>query len=106
MLSGTPLGQTGPYANTVGFGPTTQAFAGMCHLTGYPNDFPCGIGGTWPDFAVGTAMVFFLLAALHHRDQTGEGQYLDLSMAEMVTTMIPEAMLEHFMNGRDNGSGR
>jgi len=102
MLSGTPLGQTGPYANTVGFGPTTQAFAGMCHLTGYPGDFPCGIGGTWPDFAVGTAMVFFLLAALHHRDQTGEGQYLDLSMAETVTAMLPEAMMDYFLNWRDN----
>ena len=73
MLSGTPLGQNGPYAKTVGFGPTTQAFAGMCHLTGYPDSFPCGIGGTWPDFAVGTAMVFFILAALHYRDQTGAG---------------------------------
>ena len=103
MLSGTPLGQTGPYANTVGFGPTTQAFAGMCHLTGYPNDFPCGIGGTWPDFAVGTAMVFFLLAALHHRDRTGEGQYLDLSMAETVTAMLPEAMMDYFLNWRDDG---
>ncbi|HUY28990.1 MAG TPA: CoA transferase [Candidatus Binataceae bacterium] len=101
MLSGTPLGQDGPFARTVGFGPTTQAFAGLCHLTGYPNGFPCGIGGTWPDFAVGAGMVFFLLAALHHRARTGEGQYLDLSMAEMVTTMIPEAMLDHFMNGRD-----
>ena len=103
MLSGTPLGQSGPHANTVGFGPTTQAFAGMCHLTGYPGDFPCGIGGTWPDFAVGTAMVFFILAALHYRDQTGEGQYLDLSMAETVTTMLPEAMMDYFLNWRDNG---
>jgi benzylsuccinate CoA-transferase BbsF subunit len=103
MLSGTPLGQDGPFARTVGWGPTTQAFAGLCHLTGYPDGFPCGIGGTWPDFAVGVAMAFFLLAALHHRDRTGEGQYLDLAMAEMVTTMIPEAMMEFFMNGRDGG---
>ncbi len=73
MLSGTPLGQDGPFARTVGFGPTTQAFAGLCHITGYPDSFPCGIGGTWPDFAVGTGMVFFLLAALHHRDRTGAG---------------------------------
>jgi benzylsuccinate CoA-transferase BbsF subunit len=103
MLSGTPLGQNGPYANTVGFGPTTQAFAGMCHLTGYPDSFPCGIGGTWPDFAVGVAMTFFLLAALHYRDATGEGQYLDLSMAETVTAMLPEAMMEYFLNWREQG---
>jgi crotonobetainyl-CoA:carnitine CoA-transferase CaiB-like acyl-CoA transferase len=104
MLSGTPLGQDGPFARTVGFGPTTQAYAGLCHITGYPDSFPCGIGGTWPDFAVGTGMVFFLLAALHYRDRTGEGQYLDLSMAEMVTTMMPEAMMDFTMNGRDRGA--
>lgn len=103
MMSGTPLGQDGPFAKTVGFGPTTQAFAGLCHITGYPGSGPCGIGGTWPDFAVGTGMAFFLLAALHHRDRTGEGQYLDLSMAEMVTTMMPEAMMDFFMNKRDDG---
>ena len=103
MMSGTPLGQDGPFARTVGFGPTTQAFAGLCHITGYPDSGPCGIGGTWPDFAVGTGMVFFLLAALYHREQTGEGQYLDLSMAEMVTTMMPEAMMDFFLNKRDPG---
>ncbi|MGH7924435.1 MAG: CaiB/BaiF CoA transferase family protein [Candidatus Binatus sp.] len=101
MLSGTPLGQDGPFAKTVGWGPTTQAFAGLCHITGYPDSSPCGIGGTWPDFAVGTAMAFFLLAALHYRDRTGQGQYLDLSMAETVTTMMPEAMMDFLMNGRD-----
>ncbi len=104
MLSGTPLGQNGPFARTVGFGPTTQAFAGLCHITGYPDSFPCGIGGTWPDFAVGTGMVFFLLAALHHRDRTGQGQYLDLSMAEMVTTMMPGTMMDYLMNGRDQAA--
>ncbi|HUO03624.1 MAG TPA: CoA transferase [Candidatus Binataceae bacterium] len=103
MLSGTPLGQDGPLARTVGFGPTTQAYAGLCHITGYPNSFPSGIATSWPDFAVGVGMVFFLLAALRHRARTGEGQYLDLSMAEMVTSMIPEAMMDFLMNGRDDG---
>ncbi len=103
MLAGTPLGQDGPLARTVGWGPTTQAFAGICHLTGYPGGFPCGIGGTWPDFAVGTAMVFAILAALHHRDRTGEGQFIDLSMAEMVSSMLPEAFMDFFMNGREHG---
>ena len=104
MLSGTPLGQDGPLAGSVGFGPTTQAFAGLCHITGYPGSFPCGIGGTWPDFAVGAGMVFFMLAALHYRDRTGEGQYIDLSMAEMITTMMPEAMMDFLMNGREQAA--
>ena len=103
MLSGTSLGQTGPYADTVGWGPTNQAFAGTSHLTGYPDSFPCAGGGTWPDFAVGVAMVFALTAALYHRSRTGQGQYIDLSMCEVVTSMMPEAMLDYFMNGVERG---
>jgi crotonobetainyl-CoA:carnitine CoA-transferase CaiB-like acyl-CoA transferase len=103
MMSGTSLGQTGPLADTVGWGPTNQAFAGSAHLTGYPNGFPCAGGGTWPDFAVGVALVFALTAALHHRERTGEGQHIDVSMCEVVTSMLPEAMLEYFMNGVELG---
>ncbi|MGH7917752.1 MAG: CoA transferase, partial [Candidatus Binataceae bacterium] len=104
MLSGTSLGQTGPLANTVGWGPTNQAFAGTSHLTGYGDGTPSAGGGTWPDFAVGIGMLFALLAALHHRERTGEGQYIDVSMCEVVTSMMPEAMLEYFMNGRELGA--
>ncbi|MGH7249058.1 MAG: CaiB/BaiF CoA transferase family protein, partial [Pseudomonadota bacterium] len=103
MLSGTSLGQTGPLANTVGWGPTNQAFAGTSHLTGHPDGTPSAGGGTWPDFAVGVAMLFAIVAALHHRGRTGEGQYIDVSMCEVVTSMLPEAMLEYFMNGRELG---
>jgi crotonobetainyl-CoA:carnitine CoA-transferase CaiB-like acyl-CoA transferase len=103
MLSGTSLGQTGPYADTVGWGPTNQAFAGTSYLTGYPDGFPCAGGGTWPDFAVAVAMVFALAAALRHRARTGQGQYVDLSMCEVVTSMMPEAMLDYFMNGVERG---
>ena len=99
MLSGTSLGQTGPFADAVGWGPTNQAFAGTSHLTGYAGAFPCAGGGTWPDFAVGVAMLFALTAALHHRDRTGEGQYIDVSMCEVVTSMLPEAMMDYFLNG-------
>jgi crotonobetainyl-CoA:carnitine CoA-transferase CaiB-like acyl-CoA transferase len=103
MLSGTSLGQSGPYADAVGWGPTNQAFAGTSHLTGYPSSFPCAGGGTWPDFAVGVAMVFALTAALYHRSRTGQGQYIDVSMCEVVTSMMPEPMLDYFMNGVERG---
>ena len=73
MLSATPLGQTGPFAAAVGYGPHTQAFSGVCELTGYPGGHPCGLGGAWPDFEVGVLMVVAILTALHHRDHTGEG---------------------------------
>lgn len=103
MISGSSLGQSGPLANTIGWGPTNQAFAGMCYLTGYPEGFPSGLGGTWPDFAVAMALLFATLAALHHRERTGEGQHVDLAMAEVVTSMLPEAMLDYFINGVNRG---
>ncbi len=101
MMSGTPLGQTGPLSGAIGYGPNSLAFSGISHLTGYPGGEPSGIGGTWPDFVVGVVMAMGVLAALHYRDRTGQGQYLDLSIAEMVTGMLPEAMLDFFLNGRE-----
>jgi benzylsuccinate CoA-transferase BbsF subunit len=101
MMSATPLGQTGPRAGAIGYGPNSLAFSGISHLTGYPDGEPSGIGGTWPDFVVGVVMVMGVLAALHHRDRTGEGQYIDLSIAEMVTGMLPEAMMDFFLNGHE-----
>ena len=102
MMSGTPLGQTGPCSNAIGYGPNSLAFSGISHLTGYPGGEPCGIGGTWPDFVVGVVMVMGVLGALHYRDRTGEGQYIDMSIAEMVTGMLPEAMMDFFLNGREH----
>jgi benzylsuccinate CoA-transferase BbsF subunit len=99
MLSGTPLGQTGPLNGAIGYGPNSLGFSGITHLTGYPGGEPCGIGGTWPDFVVGVSIVTAMLAALRFRDRTGEGQYIDMSIAEMVTGMLPEAMLDFFLNG-------
>ena len=56
--------------------------------------------GTWPDYLIGTALPFIILVALHQRDRTGEGQFIDLSMCKMVTTMISQAILDYQMNGR------
>ncbi|MCS6924663.1 MAG: CoA transferase [Candidatus Binatia bacterium] len=103
MLSGTPLGQSGPESQCVGWGPHTQAYAGMCHLTGYPGGAPSGLGGTWPDFMIGVVMAFAIMSALHYRRRTGKGQYIDLAMAEVVMSMLPEAFADFNMNGRDRG---
>ena len=103
MLSGTPLGQVGSESQCVGWGPHTQAYAGMCHLTGYPGGAPSGLGGTWPDFMIGVVMAYAVLSALHYRHRTGKGQYIDLAMAEVVMSMLPEGFADYNMNGRDRG---
>lgn len=103
MLSGSPLGQYGPDSHCVGWGPITQASAGICHLTGYPDGPPVSLGGTWPDYMVGVVMAYATLAALYHRRRTGKGQHIDLAMAEVVTSMLPEAIMDYVMNKRDRG---
>ena len=103
MISATPVGQHGPDSHCVGWGPITQASAGICHLTGYTDGPPVSLGGTWPDYMVGVVMAYAVLAALYHTRQTGEGQYIDLAMAEVVTSMLPEAIMDYAMNGRDRG---
>jgi crotonobetainyl-CoA:carnitine CoA-transferase CaiB-like acyl-CoA transferase len=100
LLSQSSMGRSGPLKDVVGWGPTNQAYAGLPALTGYEGGVPQSMGGTWPDYLIGTAVVFMLLSALHHREQTGEGQFIDLSMCEMITAMIPQAILDYQMNGR------
>ena len=100
LLASSSLGRTGPLGDSVGYGPTNQAYAGLPALTGYEGGIPQSMGGTWPDYLVGVTLVYLLLAALHYRDVTGEGQYIDQSMCEVVTGMIPQAILDYQMNGR------
>jgi len=103
MVSGSPVGQYGPDSHCVGWGPITQASAGICHLTGYPDGPPSSLGGTWPDYMVGVVMSYAVLAALHCHRRTGKGQHVDLAMAEVVTAMLPEAIMDYLMNKRDQG---
>ena len=103
ILHQSSAGRSGPLSDTVGWGPTNQAYAGLPVLTGYEGGMPQSIGGTWPDYMIGVAVAFMLLSALHHRNRTGEGQAIDLSMCEMVTSMIPQAVFDFQMNGRLRG---
>ena len=101
MVATSPLGQTGPDRAATGWGPNVQAYAGLPHLTGYEGGPPSGLGGLYPDFMIGTVMAFTALSALHARKRRGEGQYVDLSMAQIVSTMIPEGIMDFAMNGRE-----
>ena len=103
MLSLSILGRTGPDRNLMGFGPVMLSFAGLTRLTSYPGGRPYRVGGTWPDYTVGVAMAFAILAALYHRRETGQGQYLDLALSETTLSFMPEAILDYTMNAIDRG---
>ncbi len=101
MISLAGYGQTGPFRNFVSYGPIVTAHGAMHTLTTYPGDHPRSLGVGYGDPVVGIFGAWALIAALLHRDRTGRGQYIDLSNLEALEMMMPEALLEYAMNGRD-----
>lgn len=102
LISVSLLGKTGLQpAEWVGWGPMAASYVGMFDAQGYPGGPPRQTGGTWPDYAIAPAVVFHALAALRHRERTGEGQWIDASMGETVIGEMPEWFMDYFMNGRD-----
>ena len=99
MLSSAGLGHSGPDMHQVAYGTLIQCFTGWSVAQGYPDDEP-DIGGIWTDPMVGMLEVFLINAALHRYWNSGEGQYIDLSMAEATTMLLPELIMDYTMNGR------
>lgn len=99
MLESTGFGGTGPYSKYSGFAPIFASFGGLAYLTGYEDGAPNPMSGV-QDLRAGTQGAFAILAALLHRQKTGEGQYIDLSSSECITTLIGAEMMEYTMNGR------
>ncbi|MFQ6031170.1 MAG: CaiB/BaiF CoA transferase family protein, partial [Dehalococcoidia bacterium] len=99
MLSSAGLGHSGPDYQQVAYGTLIQCFTGWSAVQGYPGGEP-DIGGIWTDPVVGMLEVFLINAALHRCWESGEGQYIDLSMAEATTMLLPEIILDYAMNGR------
>ena len=102
MISVSLLGKTGTEPSQwVGWGPMAACFVGMFDAQGYPGGPPRQTGGTWPDYSIASSVVFHALAALRHRNRTGEGQWIDASMGETVIGQMQEWFMDYFMNGRD-----
>jgi benzylsuccinate CoA-transferase BbsF subunit len=99
MLSSSAVGATGPERSYAGYAPTFSSLAGIADLTGYPDQPPTPLSGS-VDLRVGTAGALAVVAALYRRRRTGEGQNIDLSSTEVMSSMIGEAFLEHSMNDR------
>jgi benzylsuccinate CoA-transferase BbsF subunit len=101
MLSMSGMGQTGPWKNQVAFGPTVQALGGLTYLTSFEKDEPLGPGYAHADHISGLYGAFAVLAALEHRDRTGQGQYIDLSQYEVVASQIGPALLDVLTNNHE-----
>ncbi len=98
QISMSGYGQYGPFRRYIGYGPPASALSGLFWLTGYPGGDPAEIGVSYPDPNAGVMGAYAIIAALIHRDLTGEGQYIDQSQWEAVLVHMAEGLLECDMN--------
>ncbi len=99
MISSCLFGQTGPYALVAGYGTMGAAIGGMVQPTGWADQPPAGPYGAYTDACAPRISVAAILAAVEHRDRTGEGTYLDQSQIEASLHYMTPAILDHQLTG-------
>ena len=98
-VSNCGFGHRGPYAPYRTWGPIVQAMSGLTFSSGLPDLPPAGWGFSYMDHHGGNFMVFAILAALIHRQRTGEGQWVDIACLESAASMLGPAVLDFTVNG-------
>lgn len=102
-VSNTGFGHTGPWRRYAGIGRMFELTCGLSHFTGYPDEGPRRVGKAFFDLHVGWMSVFAILAALQHRYETGEGQWLDFAMYQVGVSTMGDVILDFLINGRPGG---
>ncbi|MEX1104196.1 MAG: CoA transferase, partial [Dehalococcoidia bacterium] len=82
------------------WGPTAQALSGLTYMSGLPGKPPAGWGYSYMDHTAGYYGAIAIMAALHHRKLTGEGQHIDISQVEAGIILGGPAVLDATVNGR------
>lgn len=93
-------GTVGPESQYLGFATIHHALGGNSYITGYPDDHPCHTTGD-VDIMNATTLAFSIMAALQHRNRTGEGQFIDYSQTAAVSSLIGEVLLGYEMTKRN-----
>ncbi|PLR20967.1 formyl-CoA transferase [Caulobacter zeae] len=92
-------GQTGPYADRAGFGGIGEAMGGWRHIVGDPDRAPSRMGISIGDALAATYGCLGALAALRHRDKTGQGQVVDSSLYEAVLQVMESLVPDYKVMG-------
>ena len=99
MIRVSGYGQTGPYSSRAGYASIGEAMGGMRYLCGEPDRQPSRAGLSIGDTLAATYACNGALAALHHRDRTGEGQVIDASIFESVLNVMEATIPEYAVSG-------
>jgi crotonobetainyl-CoA:carnitine CoA-transferase CaiB-like acyl-CoA transferase len=105
LISVSGFGQYGPYRDRPAFDPLGQAMSGLMSLTGAPVGTPLGAATSLVDRYTSLHATIGALAALHHRDKTGEGQVVDCCLLDSGFTMVEIPLSYYLATGQEGGEG-
>jgi crotonobetainyl-CoA:carnitine CoA-transferase CaiB-like acyl-CoA transferase len=94
-------GRTGPAAQRPGYDYVVQAEAGLMSITGSSDGEPCKVGVAVADLATGQNAAIAILAALRHRDRTGRGQRIDVSLFDSQLAGLANVAANALFTGTD-----
>jgi CoA:oxalate CoA-transferase len=93
------FGQYGPYSDRGAYDMIIQGLGGIMSITGEPDRPPVRVGTSIGDLAAALFTVIGILAALHHRDISGEGQMIDVAMLDCQVALLENAIARYFATG-------
>jgi crotonobetainyl-CoA:carnitine CoA-transferase CaiB-like acyl-CoA transferase len=105
LCSVSGFGQYGPYRDRPAFDPLGQAMSGLMSLTGRPVGQPLGTASSIVDRYTSLHATIGMLAALHHRDRSGEGQEIDVCLMDSGLTMVEIPTSYYLATGEEGGEG-
>lgn len=93
------FGQTGPYAQQGAYDMIIQGMGGIISITGEPDGPPVRVGTSISDITAALFTTIGVLSALHHRNQTGSGQFVDVAMLDSLVAVLENAVVRYFATG-------
>ncbi len=96
----TGFGQSGPFAHRAGYDFMIQGMAGVMSITGEPDGEPMKMGVAIADVFAGLHAVIGIEAALVHRERTGEGQAIDISLLDSQVSVLANQALNYLVGGK------
>ena len=103
LVSVSGFGQDGPYRDRPAFDPLGQAMSGLMSLTGQPVGQPIGTASSIIDRTTALHATIGALAALRHRDRTGEGQVVDCCLLDSALTLVEIPTSYYLATGEEGG---
>jgi crotonobetainyl-CoA:carnitine CoA-transferase CaiB-like acyl-CoA transferase len=100
MCSLTGFGATGPERNYSAYGSNIETTSGLASILGYDDSKFFGTGTFYADPVTGNHAAVAILAALHARRRTGEGQWIDMALLEAVEPFIAQDFLRYTVTGK------